>query len=1255
MLNTSSTPATGDSDNIETPAATSKEKLRTVSEDSAMETLAPFLNILEMVNEFFHHSPPADEESGPTPHSDRWSQQAAAARAAYYDRRGVKSRRPGRVTITNLDLYEETPYPHDEQRMCKSRPDRYLSAEKCQAMFDEVGYRFHYQQNSWKRCWDFSADHIKKKFAEQRKRTEALVDASTTPFEHRSDHSVASGDPSTAATRHGQEKKIDGNAGTNGTSSDDRMYDAGNSTSRPPSHLRSFDKFFHNFYQFVMKVRPDTFFFPRTRVLREEKLEPRVSLSTTPIEAKRWLHLDKIHDRGIRGGFEKQKKDEVEKTSTASASGRHSSTPQLGEGDRTDGNSGDPRRAAVLPPDDFVGAHHGYAALSHSQTEIDYLNEPDAWLLQAVLDEVSKRADTTGTQGREQGPTEAGSIIPAPVSQGHDSSSLSTDAAGEGDEAGVLLQAPPSKGNSGGLLGAFSSWWSTTSSTTAREGHDESASSTSANMLSAPSSASNKAEQEVEVHAHQVVMQETEKKDKDTRTGVLEASSKKAAAAARRESDPMVGTNQHHGSSSSAAAASEFFVAKFREDVDRDRFLFFRDLWNDERYKDSDFLPLLEDTLLKHGGDAVLLFKWGTNVAQFILRGMVSKFAKWWETTLGSQHVTSYLSHHCRLGFVMRSAAAPDRQDSDSAGGEAGTTDSHQKNLAKLADVAFGSDVMATDYTPAPVNMTTQQLASPGHLQQHLLDCHHSHQGAILPPWFRQSIYEPDVFYPEGRTITNSTFMFDLFQFRTMLRRVGLPQRWPAFEEERLQLTDERKLQQTVAELKRVFRAAGLGVLLPDGKLDTDPLRVWDRGLITGTWHKEFRKWLPLHAATLERLEEQLQAQGPPNPPEFLTYKLGVHLRDIITEDTALATMYQTESKFVYSSRHYVHVHSVAQCDFYCHAYYSCMGFVVVVTKNARLSKPEQVWDPRRYYASLKGKEARDLNYTTRLYDRMRQIGKIHNPEQLHGQQFDQKWVDIADDSAMAQEILDRDEELVRKLLLYPQTATGLRCFLKADTPKALGASRMWDVRFDLQSKEFAPKIVDSWPQEDQRPWTPELGRKLGPKMFKRTTGAAARVSTNGKKRQKKEAREEDGEIGRWQDLQKEVEENYNARRAGAASDSEALERDHAAISTPVLTTRRRYYFSGLKLVNVEPFNYVYLPISQVHTTFITSKVHAFLPGKRLVLFDPCYRARAQTPFTPSYIGNVTVPVYDKRGKVVSQVVLQECFTVSALRQRGSL
>ncbi|CAD7960791.1 unnamed protein product, partial [Amoebophrya sp. A25] len=167
----------------------------------------------------------------------------------------------GRIRIIAVDLYEEEPYPAGLAEMCYTRghADAYLTRDACRGRFESVGNRVHYQQNSWKRCWDHATEYIKSQYYE---------------------------------THSAKEDKVEGST---------------------IMQKQSYGTFFDNYYNFVMKLRPDTYFFPRVFRLRREQRTPRLLLSTTPRESaiRNWLEPLPVESLGsvVEGSMNPRKTD----------------------------------------------------------------------------------------------------------------------------------------------------------------------------------------------------------------------------------------------------------------------------------------------------------------------------------------------------------------------------------------------------------------------------------------------------------------------------------------------------------------------------------------------------------------------------------------------------------------------------------------------------------------------------------------------------------------------------------------------------------------------------------------------------------------------------------------------------------------------------------------------------------------------------------------------------------------------------------
>eukprot|EP00392_Amoebophrya_sp_AT5.2_P014212 g14355.t1 len=511
----------------------------TVTPESARATLAPFLKVVRELNEY----------------------------AGEAERLSTHAKEMGRISVTNIDLYEEKPYPEEEQRMCNAQPDPYLTPARCQLAFNEVGYRFHYQQNSWRRCWDLAGERIKEAWSQVRaqKNAENIFDSPAAPS---SSEGPAAVQEATSSYFLGEDARVQAKNRTAGV-----KRGGGGVGSGTGAPVASYSAFFDQFYQFIMKVRPDTFFFPRTRVLREEKVQPRLLLSSSPSEADRRMWLE---GAGRDGSVANKMVDVLAVDGERTAD-------EAAEASVVEGKN----RNTIKD----VGSLHGFQAMAQSTAEVEYMNTPDKWLLWRVLDVFREWKKQTAEQA-ESGPR-------------------------------------------------------TSSATT---------------------------------------------------THLLADFVRSRVAPFFFDATPASGS------------ASDL----------RSRFLFFRDLLD----VPGNYFSLLEDTLLKHGGDAVFLFRWNPS-AQPIFRGMVGNFLRWWRTYLSSKATLQSLSHHCRLGFLMQ----------------------HQRPDLH-GDMAFGVDIMPTDASPEPVDLKKQALATDAQLQQELLNCHHSHLGAIVPPWYRQYVYEKDVIYP---------------------------------------------------------------------------------------------------------------------------------------------------------------------------------------------------------------------------------------------------------------------------------------------------------------------------------------------------------------------------------------------------------------------------------------------------------------------------------------------------------------------------
>eukprot|EP00392_Amoebophrya_sp_AT5.2_P014211 g14354.t1 len=340
---------------------------------------------------------------------------------------------------------------------------------------------------------------------------------------------------------------------------------------------------------------------------------------------------------------------------------------------------------------------------------------------------------------------------------------------------------------------------------------------------------------------------------------------------------------------------------------------------------------------------------------------------------------------------------------------------------------------------------------------------------------------------------------------------------------------------------------------------------------------------------------------------------------------------FRTESGFLGDMRHFVHTNSAAQCDFTCSIYFSCMGWTLVVIPGDEKIVSEQLWEPREYYAEMRrrerqlqkssslkvqaaGGEADEedpfshdnvLNYTEKLHSELLRHKGV-DALKLHGENLDFQWTNPGDGS------LD-DSEMARKLLLFPQKGTGLRCFLRQDSPKGIGAVRMWESRYDLRLQEYAPKT--------------ELSGDLVPGAlpeFATTTTAGPPTSRR--------------KVGLWQelvDLVKALETNL-----GQASSNKKQGLDVTEVPGGFPPREKYYYFSALRLVSM-PFQYIHLPVAQVHSYHVTAYAQPLKPRREHVIFERCYRARPQSPFTPSYLGNVTLRVDGSEAR--KTLLMREC------------
>ncbi|CAD7960790.1 unnamed protein product [Amoebophrya sp. A25] len=572
-------------------------------------------------------------------------------------------------------------------------------------------------------------------------------------------------------------------------------------------------------------------------------------------------------------------------------------------------------------------------------------------------------------------------------------------------------------------------------------------------------------------------------------------------------------------------------------------------------------------------------------------------------------------------------------------------------------DIGFSLEWMGQEHQPEEPDHR-QMITSDSQLFAQLLDCHHAHLGNVIPPWHRQMEYYSDVFFPSGGSMGNVSFNFDLYQLAFMQRYSGTPQRFPKFESEILTVADPGKYVRHVRALGQLFSPnVALKLDLPsslesasgggEGHDDTlsssqqkidelvyasvdfsdtasdmeerkektskeeaakvildkhrrqETLRVWASGMITGKEvPREFAS--KLAESTYHRLATDI------------AQKSVSRIADIVSDDGT----WQTESWMFQGSRQFVHVNSLAQCDHYCALYFTCVSWTVVVQPGTVVEKEEQILEPREYHKKMRRKETeaylrkkqkeKAVDHTNMenmesaqeeedqilirdrrrwLYNEMKNA-PTHDREDLHklvGSQLDFRWTAIEDGA------LDHDEDMIRKLMLFPQKATGLRCFLKRDDIKALAIDTAFESRVDLK-----PLLLSEEDHGEE-----EQGSTSSKKPFAHSRVRNENVPLKFRRQ----------DVGLWSELQL-------GRR-----------------------TSKRHYFSGVKLINM-PFQYVYLPTGQMHKTRANNYFSPWRSRTTIWSNEPCYRARMQSPLTPSYRGDLTV-----LGSGGKRILVRDCDT----------